>query len=349
MGTMRPIMNDHVWFIGLWGVLVGAMLACASAAPVPSVPSPATVAPVVTAAPVRTSAGLATLGISDATIDPDRRRPQGTLTVGLHYAHSPMWLDPQVYNSPVFNHFLYIVHDALIKPMAGNVRTYSLAEYAEMPNDYTSATFRLRAGLTFHDGTPLTTEDVKWSFEHYQGINSAILKDKTTRIEVLDDRTIIFHFKEPFLDFLDLYAVVGGAAWVVPRHYYEKVGGEAFKQRPIGAGPFTFVSMEVGTEMVFEAWEDYWRKVPHVKALKILGIRDPAAQWAAFQTGELDVAYLVPSRVWPQVFAHPRLQWDPNHTALLGVPTHDRAAWHCRLGAAPSRSPPTATGAPTAG
>jgi peptide/nickel transport system substrate-binding protein len=251
---------------------------------------------VVTAAPVRTSAGLATLGISDATIDPDRRRPQGTLTVGLHYAHSPMWLDPQVYNSPVFNHFLYIVHDALIKPMAGNVRTYSLAEYAEMPNDYTSATFRLRAGLTFHDGTPLTTEDVKWSFEHYQGINSAILKDKTTRIEVLDDRTIIFHFKEPFLDFLDLYAVVGGAAWVVPRHYYEKVGGEAFKQRPIGAGPFTFVSMEVGTEMVFEAWEDYWRKVPHVKALKILGIRDPAAQWAAFQTGELDVAYLVPSR-----------------------------------------------------
>ena len=83
------------------------------------------------------------LGISDATIDPERRSPQGTLTIGLHYAHSPMWLDPQVYNSPVFNHFLYIVHDALIKPMAGNVWTYSLAESAEMPTDYTYAKFRV--------------------------------------------------------------------------------------------------------------------------------------------------------------------------------------------------------------
>ena len=310
---MRSIHNGKVWFIGLWVVLVGAILACGSAATATSVSPTATVAQ--WQQQRRPSAGFVKLGISDATIDPERRSPQGTLTVGLHYAHSPMWLDPQVYNSPVFNHFLYIVHDALIKPMAGNVWTYSLAESAEMPTDYTYAKFRLRAGLKFHDGTPLTTEDVKWSFENYQGINSDVLKNQTESIEVLDDRSIIFHFKKPFLDFIDLYAVVGGAAWVLPRHYYAKVGGEAFKQRPIGAGPFKFVSMDVGVKMVFEAWEEYWRKVPHVKTLKILGIRDPAAQWAALQTGELDVAYLVPSKMWPQVFANAKLQWDPNHTS----------------------------------
>ena len=160
---MCPIYNGKVWFTGLWVVLVGAMLVCDSAATAPSdpptataVPAPtATVAPAATAAPVHTSAGLAKVGISDATIDPERRSPKETLTVGLHYAHSPMWLDPQVYNSPVFNHFIYIVHDTVIKPMAGNVWTYSLAEYAEMPTDYTYAKFRLREGLKFHDGTPL--------------------------------------------------------------------------------------------------------------------------------------------------------------------------------------------------
>jgi peptide/nickel transport system substrate-binding protein len=226
---MHPIHHGKVCFMGIWVVLIGATVAWSVVA---------------TVASATTSTGLATLGISDATIDSERRTSHGTLTVGLHYAHSPMWLDPQVYNSPVFNHFIYIVHNALIKPMVGNVWTYSLAEYAEMPKDYTYAKFRLRPGLTFHDGTPLTTEDVKWSFEHYQGINSQLLKDKTTSVEVVDDRTIIFHFKEPFFDFIDIYAVVGGAAWVVPRHYYEKVGGEGFKQRPIGAGPFKFVSIK---------------------------------------------------------------------------------------------------------
>ena len=259
--------------------------------------------------------GLADLGISAATIDPDRRTPHGTLTVGLHYNHSPKWLDPQEYNSPVFNHFIYIVHDALIKPMAGNVWTYSLAESAEMPEDYTYAKFRLREGLTFHDGTPLTTEDVKWSFENYRGTHSDILKEKTDSIEIVDDRTITFHFNEPFLDFIDLYAVVGGANWVLPSKYYEELGAEAFKQNPMGAGPFKFVSMNVGKEMVFEAWDDYWRKVPYAKTLKVLGIGDPAAQWAAVQVGELDVAYLVLSPLWPDVFANPDLQWDANHTS----------------------------------
>ena len=299
----------------------------AAAVPGTPVPQPeATAAAVATVRPQATDvpsaeataapeAGLANLGISDATIDPDRRTPHGTLTVGLHYNHSPKWLDPQEYNSPVFNHFIYIIHDALIKPMGGNVWTYSLAEYAEMPADYTYAKFRLREGLTFQDGTPLTTEDVKWSFENYRGTHSDILKEKTTSIEVVDDRNITFYFNEPFLDFIDIYTVVGGANWVLPREYYEELGAEAFKQNPMGAGPFKFLSMDVGKEMVFEAWDGYWRKVPHAQTLRVLGVGDPAAQWAGLQTGDLDVAYLVLSPLWDQVFANPDLQWDPNHTS----------------------------------
>ena len=89
----------------------------------------------------------------------------------------------------------------------------------------------------------------------------------------MDDRTIIFHFKEPFLDFLDLYNGGGtGIAWIVPRHYYERVGKDGFKTRPMGAGPFKFVSQEAGVQMVFEAWEEYGASPPATKTIIIKGI-----------------------------------------------------------------------------
>ena len=101
--------------------------------------------------------------------------------------------------------FYYLIHDALIKPMPQGEFTYSLAERAEMSADFRRAAFRLRPGLKFQDGHPLTTADVKWTYENYRGLNFKYLQDKVESIQVVDDRTIIFHFKGPFVDFLDLY------------------------------------------------------------------------------------------------------------------------------------------------
>ena len=115
--------------------------------------------------------------------------------------------------------------------------------------------------MKFHDGHPLTTADVKWTYENYKGLNFKIFRDKLDHIEIVDDRTIIFHFKEPFVDFLDLFnGASNGIGWIVPKHYYEQVGKDGFKTRPIGAGPFKFVNQEVGVQMAFEAWEEYWRR-----------------------------------------------------------------------------------------
>ena len=115
------------------------------------------------------------------------------------------------------------------------------AERAELAADFTKAAFRLRPGLKFHDGHPLSTQDVKWTYEHYKGVNFKIFQDKLDRIEIVDDRTIIFHFKEPFVEFIDLYnGGSTGIVWILPQHYYEKVGREGFIARPLGAGPFKF-------------------------------------------------------------------------------------------------------------
>ena len=189
---------------------------------------------------------LAKLDIKDAKIEAVRGIPKGTLNIGLHFGMDPGWFDPLGYYGPAL-HFYYLIHDALIKPMPQGEFTYSLAEHAEMTANFTKAAFRLRPGLKFQDGHALTTAEVKWTYENYRGYNFKLFHDKLDRIETVDDRTIIFHFKEPFVDFLDLYNGAGsGIGWIMPKHYYERVSQDSFKARPMGAGPFKFVSQEAG-------------------------------------------------------------------------------------------------------
>ncbi len=260
---------------------------------------------------------LVNLNIKDAGIDPTRGKPQGTLTIAQHFALDPGWLNPLEHSYVITQvQYDYFVHDALIKPMPQGEATYSLAEHAEMSADFKKAAFRLRTGLKFQDGTPLTTEDVKWTYENFKGANAKIFHDKLDHIEIIDLRTIVFHFKEPFIDFMDLYnGVVSGISWIIPKAYYEKVGSDGFKSHPIGAGPYKLVSQEAGTQMTFEAWDDYWRRVPATKTIIVKGIRDPASRLAGLQTGELDLAYGMTGKLLPRVMADKNLRWDPNFTA----------------------------------
>ena len=263
------------------------------------------------------SGPLAQVDIKAAEIEAARGKPKGTLTIAQHYALDPGWLDPIEHIAAVTQqHYDYLLHDALIKTMPQGVFTYSLAEHAEIAADFTKAAFRLRPGLKFHDGQPLTTADVKWTYENYRGVHFKTFQDKLERLELVDDRTIIFHFKEPFVDFLDLYnGSTTGIGWVIPKHYYEKVGREGFKARPMGAGPFKFVSQEAGVQMNFEAWEEYWRRPPGVKTIVVKGIRDLTARMAGLQTGELDLAYGMTGKLLSRVMADARLRWDPNFTS----------------------------------
>ena len=261
------------------------------------------------------SGPLAKLDIKEASVEARKEKPKGTLNIGLHFGIDPGWLDPLGYYGAALQ-FYYLVHDALVKPMPQGEFTYSLAEHAEMSADFTRAAFRLRPGLRFQDGHPLTTADVKWTYENYRGLNFKLLQDRLDRIEIVDDRTIIFHFKGPFVDFIDLYNGAGsGAGWVVPKHYYERVGKDAFNARPLGAGPFKLVSQEAGVRVSVEAWADYWRRPPGVKFINVRAIKDLAGRMAGLETGELDLAYGMTGKLLQRVMADPKLRWDPNFTA----------------------------------
>src|SRR5687767_8215399 len=172
----------------------------------------------------------------------------------------PAWFDPAEVTGTITPFWvLYAIHDALVKPMPGNLMTPSLAESWNMSADGRTYDFKLREGLKFHNGDPFTADDVKFSFQCTKG--AKILKEKVKEIVVVDPYRLRFQLHEPFPDFMAFYGTLAtGAGWVVPKKYVEKVGDDGFKKHPIGLGPYKFVSHTPGVELVMDAFEGYWRK-----------------------------------------------------------------------------------------
>src|SRR5947207_13948247 len=152
----------------------------------------------------------------------------------------------------------------------------------------------LRKGASFHNGEPVTADDVKFSWDRYKGASAKLLKDKVKEVQILDPGQVRFVLREPWPDFITFYGTTAsGAGWIVPKKYVEKVGDDGFKKAPIGAGPYKVVSFKPGVEIVMEAFDGYWRKAPSVKRLVMRSITEESTRAAALKAGEIDSAYLL--------------------------------------------------------
>ena len=163
--------------------------------------------------------------------------PEGQMTWAVHVSPAPSWFDPAETQGVIVPFMvLYALHDALVKPMPGKPMAPSLAESWTTSRDGLVYEFALRKGVTFHNGDPVTAEDVKFSFERYRGSSAKTLHERVARVEVVDPLHVRFVLKAPWPDFLTFYATPAtGAAWIVPKRYVERVGDEGFKRAPIGA------------------------------------------------------------------------------------------------------------------
>ena len=262
-------------------------------------------------------------------------KPEGEMRWALYVTLAPAWFDPgEVVGLLTPFWVLYALHDAVVKPMPGNLMAPSLAESWTVSDDQLTYEFTLRQGVKFHNGDAFTAEDVKFSFLRCKG--AKILRDKVRDIEIVDPYRVRFHLHEPWPDFMAFYGTLAtGAAWIVPKKYVEQVGDDGFKQRPIGLGPYKFVSHTPGVELVMEAYEDYWRKVPNVKRLVFKSVPEASTRLAMLKKGEVDVAYLLDAPLAEEVKRDPKLklafsggignffldyldQWDPKS------PWHDK-------------------------
>jgi peptide/nickel transport system substrate-binding protein len=236
--------------------------------------------------------------------------PAGEVVVAWHVTIAPSWFDPST-APPQITPFgmLYALHDGLVKPLPGQRFGPSLAESWSESRDGLTYEFRLRRGLTFHNGDPVTPEDVKWSFERYKGAGSKELQARVRQVEIVDPLTVRFHLKEPWPDFMTAYGTPAGAAnLVVPKKYLEKVGDDGFRKHPIGAGPYKFVSHKPGVEVVLEANPAHWRKVPNVKRLVMKSVPETTTRVAMLKNGEADLANALDGEDAMNVKRDPKLQ-----------------------------------------
>jgi len=256
--------------------------------------------------------------------------PAGEAVMAWHVTIAPSWLDPST-APPQITPFgiLYAIHDALVKPLPNQKMGPSLAESWSESADGLVYEFKLRRGLTFHNGDPVTSEDVKFSFERYKGTGATELRARVQQVEIVDSLIVRFHVKEPWPDFMTFYGTTATAAGiVVPKKYLTQVGDEGFRKHPIGAGPYRYVSQTPGVEVVLEAYSGYWRRVPSVKRLIMKSVVDGNTRVAMLKTGEADVAYALDGPDAENVKRDPRLtllasrhasifwiefaeQWDP--------------------------------------
>jgi peptide/nickel transport system substrate-binding protein len=221
-------------------------------------------------------------------------KPEGEMRYALYVTLAPAWFDPGEITGGFLTPFwvLYALHDALVKPMPGNLMAPSLAESWTVSADQKTYDFKLREGLKFHNGDPFTAEDVKFSFQRSKV--GKVLKDRVREVEIVGPARVRFLLHEPFPDFMALYGTMAtGAGWIVPKKYVEKVGDDGFKKQPVGLGPYRFVSYTPGVELVMEAFEGYWRKMPAVKRLVFKSVPEPTTRAAMLKNGEVDVAYML--------------------------------------------------------
>jgi len=263
--------------------------------------------------------------------------PEGEVTWAVHVSLAPTWFDPAE-TPAVITPFmmLYAMHDALVKPMPDKAMAPSLAESWTMSKDGLVYEFVLRKGVKFHNGDPVTADDVKFSLERYKGAAAGTLKARVAGVEVVDPLRVRIRLKQPWPDFMTFYGTPAtGAAWIVPKKYVERVGDDGFKRAPVGAGPYKFVSFNPGVELVLEANEQYWRKTPSVKRLIFRSVPDDTTRLAMLKRGEADIAYSLRGALAEEVKRTPGLtlkassptftewvvfteQWDPKS------PWHDK-------------------------
>jgi peptide/nickel transport system substrate-binding protein len=169
----------------------------------------------------------------------------------------------------------------------------ALAESWKIADDWSAADFRLRKGVTFHNGDPFTAKDAKFSLERamredLQYVMGAEYRRHIKSVEIVNDFHVRIHLKEAYPGILDRFVVTA----IIPKGYVEKVGDAGFAAKPVGAGPFKVVSFSRDDFFKVEAVENHYRKTPFLKKFTYRNVKEPSTRYAMLKTGEADLVAL---------------------------------------------------------
>ncbi|MBM4331770.1 MAG: ABC transporter substrate-binding protein [Deltaproteobacteria bacterium] len=241
--------------------------------------------------------------------------PGGTLTIAM--SAEPLGLDPTTNPASAIKRVVhYNILESLVKVDRNGKVVPALAKSFKISSDGKEYTFILQQGIKFHDGKPLTAEDVKYSFERLLDPKTAATNRKyyagIEAIQVIDPLTVKFKVKK--FDSNLLFNLARGDAVIVSQQTADRL-----KSQPIGTGPFKLAEWKRGDSVTMVRNPDYFLKgIPYLDKVIFKFIPDPSAQLAALRAGDLDViSYdLSPENA-------PALEKDPRFKVLKGHTTTD--------------------------
>lgn len=164
----------------------------------------------------------------------------------------------------------------------------TLADSVEPSDDGLTYTFKLKKGVTFHNGDAFTSKDVKYTFDWIMNPENAsthtdgfVLVDT---VEAPDDETVVVTLKEADVTFM----VNVGVTLIYPAGYHEEIGENAFKTKPVGTGPYMLESINPQSRVVLAAYEGYHGGRPNIDKVQIDVVPEAAGRMSALESGEAD-------------------------------------------------------------
>jgi len=256
-------------------------------------------------------------------------QPAGTLVVGL--VAEPVNLDPAQVTDLNSNRVGRRVVETLVTfPEESTQVVPGLAESWTISKDGLRYSFKLRKGVTFHDGTPLNAEAVKFSIERQIDPEHPFNKlgkypfanyffGNVKAVEVVDPFTVEFVLKEPRASFLTI--LTSAAASIVSPTAVKKFGAD-YALQPVGTGPFKYASWDRGQRVVLEKNPSYWRYPVKLDRVVYRPIVEGQARLTELLTGSLDLIVDVPPDFVGQVEQSPKatlLKQVGAHVWYLGI------------------------------
>jgi peptide/nickel transport system substrate-binding protein len=230
--------------------------------------------------------------------------PEGTITIAVHTFAKEV-LDPSLdsavglpYHAEMFDWFIGATPDGKPTLETGVLESYS-------PNDDASEwTFKLKSGLTWHDGEEITSADVKFTIAYYmreEAVCTACgtLKTNVESVEEVDRYTALIKLKSPDVTIPATFSPMEGDLLILPKHYIEEVGPAGFAENPLGSGPWKLKSRQITQFVEYEANTDYWNRdrVPTVATLRLLLVPENRTRLAMLRRGEVDMIPIEPQDV----------------------------------------------------
>ncbi len=210
--------------------------------------------------------------------------------VSVAVSVEPTGLNPLLDRGPASN-VNQLIYSSLVKPSEALDYQPDAAESWSVSDDGLVWEFRLRDDIVFHDGAPLTADDVAFTLEEVlrgdRSYSVSPLFRVITRVEAVSDRLVRLTLAEPFAPILSLLTIE-----ILPAHILSETGTmsmEEFRWNPVGSGPFLFDSWNGVDTMRLKANPDYFEGRPYLDSIEIVSFPSKTAAWSALMQGKVDV------------------------------------------------------------